>query len=819
MQRQGAASLFPPAELGPMNAKVNPLCVHCGNEIPAQRKSSRFCCAGCGAVYALLQERGLGKYYELRASDRPIRRASPVESGSESYSYLDESEFFSLYGSVTPRSRSMRFYLEGVHCAACVWLTERVGEFVSGVEGVRLNLGDSVVQVNLSEGGSFAAVAQEFARLGYRPHPVRDDEADALVRKSDRMLLARMGVAGACAGNIMLLAVSLYAGADGRLATTFRWASFVLSLPVLLFSAQPFYRGAWRAIRTRQVSIDLPIALGIALGGLSSIYNLLVDSPYLYFDSLSALVFLMLASRYLLAKTQRAASSSSKLIRFLTPASARVADRTSGLFKDVLVDQVRSGDEVEVFTGESIPVDGVVLLGTSSVDNSLLTGESLPVLVKEGDPVFAGTVNQQAPLRIRATASGSSTRLGQTLKSVQEDLSKKAQIVTFADRVARIFVMAVLISVGIVFLIGLRHGLHDAVNLALALAIVTCPCAFALATPLALSISMGRCAKEGVLIKGADVLERLSQVRELVFDKTGTLTSGKFGIDGWDERLSLESDGEMLGALVALESRSRHPVGRAIVEHFGGRVPVLPEVKQFKEVLGEGVSGVVQGHFYRISSWRNSIGERDSGAPMVGTRIAVWRDDQCLGKIQLSDQLRADSLSAFKKLRHMGYRLGVLSGDAGPAVAGIARLLGLPAWRVRSELSPEEKRQDVMKRPKALMVGDGANDAAALAAAFASVAVHGGVEVSWRSADVYCRKPGIGAIAPLLIVASETMRVIRRNFWFSLIYNGIGIAGVLCGWVTPLFAAVLMPLSAISVFLSSLVGTSKLRAALVEMRR
>jgi heavy metal translocating P-type ATPase len=798
---------------------VRPLCVHCGNEIPARLAGARFCCKGCETVFGLLRERGLGRFYEIRAKDQPVRRSQPADAGEDNYAFLDDAEFESLYVKRQGDRKSMRFYLDGAHCAACVWLTERVGDFVPGVRSARLSLGDSVAEVALTADGSFAAVAREFARLGYRPHPVRDDEADALAKVSDRWLLARTGVAGACAGNIMLLAVSLYAGADGGLAGTFRWTSLVLSLPVLLFSAQPFYRGAWRAIRSRQVSIDLPIALGIALGGLSSVYNLVTGSPYLYFDSLAMLVFLMLASRYLLVKTQRAAAYSSKLIRFVTPATARVVGSQAGTFRDVPVDRVRAGDEVEVFAGECVPVDGVVAHGNATLDNSLLTGESMPVAVAEDEPVFAGTVCQGAPIRIRATASGISTRLARTLAAVESDLARKAPIATFADRVARIFVVAVLVSVAIVFLVGLRQGLHEAVNLALALSIVTCPCAFALATPLALSLSLGRCAREGVLIKGADVLERLTRVDEVIFDKTGTLTVGRFAVLGWDPELKLESDSELICALLALETRSRHPVARALLEKFGeGRVTRLPEVTGFAEEFGHGVSGATGGHRYEISGWRAKRGaasETYAGATCVG----VWRDKELLGRIYLGDELRESSPAALGRLREMGMRIGVFSGDSHEAVASVRNRLGLPSWRVRSQMSPEDKRREIKALPRALMVGDGANDAGALAAAYVGLAVHGGVEVSLRSADIYSRRPGVEVIPPLLTVARETLVLIRRNFALSLVYNAVGITGVLLGWVTPLFAAVLMPLSAITVFLSSMAGTSRLRRALAELRR
>lgn len=799
---------------GWVGAPTRRICIHCSSPV-SERRISSFCCSGCETVFALLQARGLGEYYRIRDRDRGLRKVAPVELSPDSYTQLDDPKFVELYARRSGELLTLKLYLEGVHCAACVWLSEKIGDFVPSVQSARLNLGDSVVEVTIQPSGSFAAVAREYARLGYRPHPVRTEDLDALARRSDRMLLARTGVAGACAGNIMLLAVSLYAGADGPMAEVFRWVSFALSLPVLCFSATPFYRGAWIALRGRQISIDIPIALGIFLGALSSAYNLVAGSPYLYFDSLSSLVFLMLASRYLLRKTQQAATHASRLIHFLTPARVRVIDSQSGSFREIAVDEIHPGDEVEVRAGECIAVDGFVVSGRSSLDNALLTGESKPVTASEGMIVFAGTVNQMGPLRIRATAAGGATRLGRTLRAVQEDLSKKAPIVTFADRIARYFVAAVLVAVAIVFGVGLRSGLDHAVNLALALSIVTCPCAFALATPLALSISMGRCARQGVLIKGVDVIERLSQARSVLFDKTGTLTRGKYEVTGWDPALGLDKDLKLASELAALESCSQHPVAKAIVQRFEPPASErLPTVQEFSEELGWGVLGQVQGHRYEISS-------RGAQGPLhaASSAVAVWRDGVRLGRIYFGDCLREDSSDVMARLRDLGLSVGIISGDSADAVARVAANLGLSPQEWRAELSPEDKREEAARTPRTVMVGDGANDAGALAAAHVGIAVQGGMEVSLLSADIYVRSPGVGAVGPLVVIARETLKVIRRNFVFSLVYNALGIAGVVAGLVTPLFAAILMPISALTVFLSSLAGTARLRRALGEITR
>lgn len=801
----------------------NRLCIHCNTLIPKNRKDD-FCCRGCATVYELLQVRGLDTYYELKKKGRSIRKAVPVDDEVEnleknSFQYLDDPEFLRLYStaaSENPNSlltgRSMQFYLDGVHCAACVWLTEKVSDFVEGVDSVRLDLANSVATVKLNTEGSFGIVAEEFARLGYRPHPVKQDTLHALKKRDERIMLVQLAVAGACTGNIMLLAVSLYSGLTGPLAEQFKWISFGLFLPVFLFSSIPFYRGAWGAIRTQQISIDIPIVLGILLGTAMSVANLINGSDHVYFDSLSALVFLLLSSRYVLRRAQQNALNASNLIHFLTPSIARKKNE-EGLFEEISLNLLRTGDVVEVRAGECIPVDGIVQQGQSMLNCALLTGESQLQKIEPGQNVFAGTVNQQAPILVTVSESGSQTRLGQILHSMEENLNRRAPIVAFADRVSKSFVTTVLILVGLVFFGGfyLLGDWHETMNRALALAIVTCPCAFALATPLAMSSSIARCARSGILVKGGDVLEKLSQISAVYLDKTGTLTTGRF------EVLKYTGDEQLLPIIYALESRSNHPVAQAIIRYLDPP-ETLPEVENFVETLGKGVAGTIQGDHYRIGRLKKAMSspssqkiEKQSSASPVETQIGIYRNEVLVAEIVLGDRIRTDSQEALEALRSLELNLKILSGDSSSAVHFTAEKLGIPLSDAVAEKTPEEKSEIISKDPKALMVGDGANDAVALASAYVSLAVHSGMEVSMRAADCCLFSPGVLPIHRLIVVSRETMKVIHRNFIFSLAYNIVGGIAAILGKVDPLFAAVLMPLSAFTVLISSMSGTAKLR--------
>lgn len=783
------------------------LCAHCG--LPSSY--GRFCCSGCEFVFELIHEKGLGDFYRIKDRGSLIRSAQPATLPSPIYSHIDDPEFLRLYAlpaAATSDDRVMQFYLEGVHCTACLWLIEKVGTWVQGVRSVRLDLGHSLVSVRMSAVGSFAEVAHAFAQLGYRPHPVKQDEALRLETRENRRALIRTAIAGAAAGNIMLLAISVYGGATGSMAESFEWISFGICLPVATYCAWPFYRSAWSAVRTRQLSIDIPIALGLAIAFLASIGSLLGGGKLVYFDTVAALVFLLLASRYVLRKTQQQASRASRLVHFLVPSWVR--RKVGDTFEEVRVDDLKVGDQVMVFAGECMPVDGIVCSGVSTVNSALITGEARHELAQPGTFVYAGTLNQQAPLQIEVKEAAAATRLGRMIQSMEESLTRKAPIVAFTDLISKKFIIVSLLLVFVAFFVGLSVSRSEALSRALAMAIVACPCAFAFATPLAFSTVMGRCARNGVLIKGADVLEKLAHVERVVLDKTGTLTTGEFQVKSWPERC-LTAD--ILSVVYALESRSAHPLARAICKFLINRKMVSPialGVSDFEERIGSGVSGCVAGVQYRLGKKYES--ESVTGSEK-GTRVVIEREGAILGEVILADGLRDDSLLAIRALKKLGLRVGILSGDHTTAVQGAATALGIPLEEAVAEATPESKSAYIKKFKNTLMVGDGANDAVALASSYVGVAVHSGMEISMRAADVYQCNAGVMPVVQLITVARETLKVVHRGFAFSLLYNAIGAWAAITGHVNPLFAAVLMPASALTVFTSAIYGTPKLRKA------
>lgn len=787
------------------------VCAHCGSCFASNHSSLSpdpvFCCLGCETVYQLLHNTGLAHYYELQKTSRWIRKPQPANLKSENFSYLEDPEFLKNYS--TAEQRCMDFYLEGVHCVACLWLIEKLPQLVNGVEKAELDLGKSIAKIKISENGSFSLVAEKLSRFGYRPHPIKqDEEAFNLQQKENRKMLVRIGVAGACTGNIMLMAVPLYGGVTGAFAELFGALSFVLFLPILLYCSIPFYKSALASIRSKALSIDVPIVFALVFGFIASTVYLIQGKEHLYYDSLAALIFLLLSSRYVLNRIQQRMLQSSHLLHFLTPSLAKRWNESSQKWEEQRSESLKAGDIIYVDAGEAIPADGKVKYGTSYINNSLLTGESVPQKVIAGDLVFSGTVNQDCPLHIEILFSGYQTRLGSILKEIEGGHLKKSPIVAWADQLSKWFVMGVLLLSLSVILFYFKSDVNLGLTRALALLIVTCPCALALATPLAMSVSLKKAGQAGILIKGAETLERLGRVKSVVLDKTGTLTEGRFEVLSWIEEavphLPLKE------IVVALESRSQHPIAQALVRYIKPKTnSKIPEVREFKENLGHGVSGFIHNDYYEIGAIHKPSGDENS--KIFGTRIGVWRNGQLIAQSILGDKIRRDSKSAIQRLKELNLNVFILSGDSREVVDRVGADLGIPPYQCLAQANPETKSEILKNQPHSLMVGDGANDAMALSTAFVGAAVHQSMEVSLRAADVYLSEAGVMPVIHVIEAGRETMKVIRRNFIFSILYNMAGASAAIFGFVNPLFAAILMPLSSLTVLSSSLIGTKKMR--------
>jgi Cu2+-exporting ATPase len=649
-----------------------------------------------------------------------------------------------------------------------------------------------------------STVARGLDSLGYPPHPFRGVARDAIRRREDRAMLVRIGVAGAIAVNTMLAALALYSGWLGGMEHEyerfFRWISFALVTPALLWPGRVFFSSALAALRARTLHMDVPIALALGAGYVQGAINTLRDSGPVYFDGLAMLTFLLLVGRYLQQRGQRAAADSAELLYSLTPSTARVVD-ADGNARELPPQALMPGMVIDVRAGESLGADGVIVTGHTQIDSSLLTGESRPVAAGEGERVFAGTVNIAAPIRVRVEESGETSRVAKIMRQVEESSRRRAPVVATANTIAGYFVAAVLALAVATFVIWSFIDSSRAVDNAIALLIVTCPCALALSTPLAVAVAIGRAARSGVFVKGGDALEQLATPGQLVLDKTGTITEARTALVAWNGPEWVKP------LILGLEQGSSHPIASA----FRAAWPdmVAAHACNPAHVVGGGIEASVDEHCVVVGSPRFVHSKARGAAPSIDsslTPVLVAVDGHIVASAGIGDPVRADAAESIGRLRARGWAVSILSGDAPSVVHSVCGQVGVEPSACTGGASPETKREMIeaaRTRGPVVMVGDGINDAAAIAAASVGIGVHGGAEACLASADIYLTKPGLSSLVQLTEGAARTMHVIRRNLAFSLLYNLIGAALAMRGQLTPLVAAILMPASSLTVVIAS----------------
>ncbi|MBX3323494.1 MAG: heavy metal translocating P-type ATPase [Phycisphaeraceae bacterium] len=789
-----------------MSSRV--LCAHCGLTVSPslvrEGLEHQFCCHGCETVFSTIQSCGLADYYRLRDTTTDVRVRSDV--ADHAFAEFDDSAFHAVYVRTIGDSRRIELLLENVHCAACVWLVERLPHIVPGVLDARLNLRRKELEVCWQpDAVHLSRIASTLNRLGYQPHPARGVNARESQRREQRRMLSRIAIAGFCAGNVMLLAFALYGGQvdaiEPRFEQVFRVLSMLIACVSLAWPGSVFYRGAIASLRARVPHLDLPIAIALSFGGLWGIVNTVRGTGEIFFDSLTVLVFLLLVGRFIQMRQQAVAADHVELLFAHTPSNAHLVevDRT----RTVPIQALRIGDLIEVRANESIAVDGEIVEGRSDIDTSLMTGESRAIAAEAGTMVTAGTINLTSPIRVRALATGDGTRIARLMRLVADAAERRAPIVTLANRIAIVFTIVVLFLATLTFAIWSSQGLDGAVEHAIALLIVTCPCALGLATPMAMTAAIGRAARHGIMIKGGDALERLSRPSCLILDKTGTITEGSLQVVDWIGNASIRPH------VAAIERTSSHPVARALADVSPPADTMM--ISNIKHTPGAGIAAEIDGSLFLIGSpsyvlnhclHSNTTLEAaaDSAARRGQTPIAIARDGTLQAVAVLADRVRDDSASTIRELASRGWSLSMLSGDDEHVTQYVASLVGIDHQHAIGSVSPEEKLRHIQEftRP-VVMVGDGVNDAAALAAADVGIAVHGGAEASLEAADVYLARPGLGPILAAIDLASCTRRTILICMGVSLTYNFIAASIAMAGHLTALLAAILMPISSLTV--------------------
>ncbi len=798
-------------------------CFHCGLPVAdgelisasVKGENQSFCCHGCKSVCQVIYDSGMEGFYDRTPEGSLL---APPPELSEDAALFDLEEIQQEYVSSDGNISEINLLVEGIHCAACVWLIERTLTPISGVisaqvnlTGKRLHLRWDQSQVKLSE------LIQRLSHIGYVAVPFDPETAEGRLRKRDRSLLYRLVFAGFAMMNLLWISIALYSGADqGEFRSWFHWLGFALATPTLLYSGYPFLRGAWTGLVARHLTMDLPIAIGAVTTYLYSTYITVNGSQVgeVYFDTVVNFIFVILIGRYLESAAKRKAVSSTQRLMDLQP---RVATVIRDSMEEVV--PVRSlvvGDMVLVKPGQRIPVDGELVDGRSEVDEAMLSGESLPVSKSVGDLLYAGTVNGHGAIKLRVTAVLKNSALGKIINLVEDAQSSRAPIQCTADKIVPWFISATLFLGTVTFLFWVGTDFEKALMAATSVLIITCPCAFGLATPMAIAVASGVGARHGVLIKNGGVLEMLSSIRHIVFDKTGTLTEGRLSVreihleDGWDSE-------QFYRVAYALERYSEHPVAKAVIQRatqeLGGAAGRESVVSNFTYSPGSGVAGVVEGRESLLGTalWmeRNGVScradiirfasECESRAESV---LFLSVAGGCVGAISLADKPRPGATSLLRRLHQQGMRLSLLTGDRRKVAESIVADLG-EEMEVIAEVLPDEKAAVIRALQddgaQVAMVGDGINDAPALAMADVGIAMGSGTDVSVESADIVLLSSELEQVELANRLSQRTLRTIRQNIGISIAYNIIMVPLAMMALITPLVAAVSMPVSSLLV--------------------
>ncbi len=777
-------------------------------EIDAARQP--MCCHGCQAVAKAIIDGGLGDFYRFRTEKSPRAHELVPEQLRELELYDRDDLQKSFVAQDIGEERQAALILEGIVCAACVWLNERHVKALPGVLDFSVNYATHRARVRWdNQRIRLSQILEAISAIGYRAHPFDPGRQEQVYKREKTRALRRLAVAGLVMVQVMMLAVALYAGdyegmSDG-LRHFLRWVSLLLTTPVVLYSARPFFTSAWGDLRRRQLGMDVPVSLAIGAAFLASGWATVRGGGEIYFDSVTMFTFFLLAGRFLeMGARHRAGQAAEELVKLLPATAARL---TAAGEERVPVADLAPGDRVLVRPGEAIPADGQILEGQSSVDESLLTGESLPQLRHVGEALVGGTVNNESPLVMRVEQVGEATLLSAIVRLLDRAQTEKPAVARLADRVARWFVGALLLLAGGVAWWWWQHDPAQAFSVTLSVLVVTCPCALSLATPAAVTAATGALTRLGVLTTRGHALETLARASHVIFDKTGTLTEGRLRLER-TELLGMLDQEACLQIAAALEQASEHPIAHAL----RAEVERPPRAEAVSATPGFGIEGLVEGHRYRIGIpdfVAGLQGETCSpAAPLVQAAAGVVLGDQrgFLAHFGFADHLRDQAAETVGQLRALGLEVELLSGDEAGAVQRVAEQLDIRRFQARCLPEDKLRRIQALQASGAVvaMVGDGVNDAPVLAAAQVSLAMGGGTQLAHASADMLLLSEQLPHLIDAIRTSRRTLAVIRQNLGWALVYNMIALPLAAAGWIAPWMAAIGMSTSSLVVVMNAL---------------
>lgn len=787
-------------------------CFHCGEPVPTGSNFTLeikgivqpMCCPGCQAVAQTILECGLASYYEHRTA--PGIKGELVPSELAALTHYDLAEVQQEFITETGTLREIRLSVEGLTCAACAWLIERHLMGLPGLHYVNVNTTTHRARIKWDPDKlSLSDILKGFAKIGYRAYPFQTHSQEALYAREVRSYMFRMALAGLGSMQVMMCAVALYMdlfiSVEEEFMIYFKWISLLLSTPIMIYSAQPFYAGAWRSLKQGHLSMDVSVSLALIGAFVASIWATVFNTGEVYYDSITMFVFFLLLGRLLELRARRKASESSSNLARLVPIMATLIDADGE--HEVAAKTLRVGDRVRVLAGATLPADGIITLGQASLNEAMLTGEQLPLLKQAGDPVFAGTINTDAPLEIRVSHPIEESRLAQIMRLQDHALDDKPAIAQLADVLSRHFILVLLLIAAAVWTFWHFHAPERAFWVTLSVLVATCPCALSLATPTALTSATAHLTRSGILLRRGHVLDILTKANRVVMDKTGTLTTGNISLVAIQPLAGL-AETDCLAIARALEAYSEHPIARAF-RSTGEKEAAQLTASEVTPVIGHGIQGRIAGKHYRIGSarWLALAGEQEA---TEGLAIYLADETGPLARFTLADTVRADAGSLIQAFKTAGLQTTILTGDSSPQADAVARDLGVD--ELVKGVTPDGKLAYLKAREAAgdisIMVGDGINDAPVLAGAHASFAMAGGTDLAKNSADAILLADDLSRLLTARTLALRTRRIIQENFAWSIGYNLLVLPLAASGWLPPYLAAAGMSLSSLIVVTNSM---------------
>ena len=785
-------------------------CFHCALPVPANcdlrveigGARRPVCCPGCKAVATLIRDAGFERYYDSR--ERPDPGAvRPAEDAGE-WQVFDREDMLAAFATRDGDTAEATIYVGGMYCAACSWLVDASLRKLPGITNADIDPVTHRLRVEWDTSSvGLGRVLATLADLGYKPQPLAPDSTERPERAEQRAALKRLLVASLGMMQVMMFAVGLYSGQfqgiDADMERFLRLVSFLVTTPVVFYSARPFFAGAIRGVRARRPGMDLPVSIAIGSAYVASVYATYTNGPDVWYDSVTMFVFFLTVARYLEMRARHRSVDRSSAIASLLPNTAtRLVD---GSRQQVAVSQLAAGDNVLVRAGESFPADGSISAGRTSVDESMLTGESKPQEKAAGDAIVAGSVNLDGIVEMRVDVTGTDTTLGTIGRLSERARYARPAFVQLADRVASYIVVAILALAAVVATTWYYIDADRAFVITLSVLVVTCPCALALATPAAFAAAGSRLADLHLLVTNGNAIETLSRATHIVFDKTGTLTRGMPDVVQTAVHDAAFTETDCLQIAAALEVASTHPIARAFSHHESALAAHGIEI-----IVGAGVEGRIDGRSWKLGKSAFVPGAAPSTADDGATQVFLGTEGRVVATFTIADTLREDAADALDELRRMQYSLSLVSGDSAAPVARAAEALGV--GDARAGCTPDDKLAVISELQQqgeiVVMVGDGINDAPVLAGADVSIAPSHAASLALSSADVLMLGDRLTPIVTLLEAARRTMRIVRQNLTWAIVYNGSAVPLAAAGFVPPWLAAIGMSASSLVVVVNAL---------------